>query len=105
MNARLVTREAAERDIRDIVTYIATDSPQAAERFRVEIWNAFRLITEQPDIGRAHSEFAVPLRSIRVSSRFRKYLVFYRRIGQETVEVVRVLHGARDIASLFENIP
>jgi toxin ParE1/3/4 len=103
MNARLTTREAADNDIRDIVTYIAVDSPRAAERFRIEIWDAFRLITEQPNIGRAHSDFTIPLRSIRVSPRFRKYLVFYR-VDRQAVEVVRILHSARDIAGLLENI-
>jgi toxin ParE1/3/4 len=32
--------------------------------------------------------------------RFRNYLIFYRRTNDE-VEVLRVLHGARDIRSIL----
>jgi toxin ParE1/3/4 len=35
-------------------------------------------------------------------SRFKKYLIFYRQVAAG-IEVVRVLHGARDIPSILED--
>lgn len=104
MTARLSTTEAADADILDIASYLEVESPQAATRFETEIWDAFRLIAEQPAIGRGHDGLASPLRSIRVSPRFWRYLVFYRQLDDRSVEVVRVLHGARDIASLIASL-
>ena len=33
--------------------------------------------------------------------RFEKYLIFYR-FNDDTLEVIRVLHGARDLTRIFE---
>jgi toxin ParE1/3/4 len=55
-----------------------------------------------PDLGRARS-FMRPglsgLRSFRVAG-FRNYLVFYRT-SPCGIDIVRVLHGARDLDTLF----
>jgi hypothetical protein len=32
---------------------------------------------------------------------FRKYLIFYRSVGDEGIEIIRVLHGARDVANVI----
>ncbi|HEX3673764.1 MAG TPA: type II toxin-antitoxin system RelE/ParE family toxin [Rhizomicrobium sp.] len=101
MTFRLTTTKRADDDIRAIARYIFADNAIAAGRFTGEIWQAFRLIAEQPDIGRAVTGFEA-LRAIRVSARFRRYHVIYRRLDHETVEVVRIWHSARDIARLFE---
>ena len=45
--------------------------------------------------------FGEPLRVVRVSSRFRRYLIFYRLLDETTIEIVRLLHGARDLAALL----
>lgn len=49
-------------------------------------------------MGRKRDELVPNLRSFPVGN----YLIFYRPINQG-IEVLRVLHGARDIPSIFED--
>ncbi|MBM3942105.1 MAG: type II toxin-antitoxin system RelE/ParE family toxin [SAR202 cluster bacterium] len=49
-----------------------------------------------PRIGRRRSELAPELRSFAVQD----YVILYRPMA-DGVEVVRILHGSRDIESLF----
>jgi toxin ParE1/3/4 len=59
-----------------------------------------RLVATQPHIGRARPELAPELRSVPEG----RYVMFYRPLP-DGVEIVRVLHGARDLDSVFvENI-
>jgi plasmid stabilization system protein ParE len=67
------------------------------------LWDCFQRIAESPDIGHAVPEFTT-LRAVRVSSRFWRYFVFYRSPDTETIEAVRVLHGARDLTALLRDI-
>ncbi|RCJ37990.1 plasmid stabilization protein [Nostoc minutum NIES-26] len=87
----------AKGDLADIWLYIAQDSERAADAIIDKIMQKFDELLANPGIGRARSELAPELRSISVG----KYLIFYRSIP-EYVEIVRVIHGARDIESLFE---
>ena len=59
-------------------------------------------LASTPDIGRPYASSHSRLRDVRAISigRFRNYLIFYRRTADE-VEVLRVLHGARDIRSIL----
>jgi toxin ParE1/3/4 len=52
-----------------------------------------------PNMGRSREEIARNLRSFPVGN----YVVFYRII-EEGIEVLRVLHGSRDIKRFFEEI-
>ena len=101
MTAVVTTTQAADDDIRNAAHYISQDSPLSAARFATEILECFQRIAEFPQSGREIDALATPLRRVRVSSRFRRWLVFYRRLDAETLEVVRVLHGARDVTALL----
>jgi|SRR6185295_4131924 len=101
MSLLVTTTQAADDDIRDIATYIAADNRPAARRFGVELSQTFDLIADTPLLGRRVQGFGAVLRVVRVSSRFRRYLIFYRQIDKSTVEIVRVLHGARDITAIL----
>lgn len=91
---------AAEQDIREIAEYIALDSPRSAERFEVEFAAATNRIRGFPKIGHRRPELSSSFLLARVSSRFRHYLIVYRLLDKDTCgQVVRVLHGARDISS------
>lgn len=93
----------AEADVADIVSFIAEDNPNAAERFLEAAEAAFDLLASMPSMGRAvpfQGRTAQGIRMWRVQG-FERYLIFYRAVEQG-IEVVRVLHGARDIERLFE---
>jgi toxin ParE1/3/4 len=93
---------SADADVAGIATYIAANNPRAALRFVDTVFRHLQLLATQPELGRVRrfpgSRFP-GLRSWRVPG-FRSYVMFYRRAGRD-VEVVRVLHAARDLDALF----
>lgn len=104
MRFRVSQRARARQDILELVAYVAADSPKAAAK----LYDAYERIlattlAATPDIGRPYRSAAARLRGVCAVSigRFRNYLIFYRRQGDE-VEVLRVLHGARDIRSILD---
>lgn len=84
--------EAAERDLTEIVTYIAQDNPAAAERMFVDFGLRFDLLAQRPRLGRSRPEIGAGVRSLPVG----RYLIFYR-IGRDAVEIARVVHGAQSV--------
>jgi toxin ParE1/3/4 len=99
---RLVTlTRVAEQDIRDIASYIALDNPPAARQFGAAILDATRQLREFPNSGRSIPGY--PMRALRVSSQFRRYHIYYRFIEADAIEIVRVLHSARDISAVLEH--
>jgi toxin ParE1/3/4 len=100
MSWQVVKRPAAEADITELATHIAMDSMATAERFLECAEAAFTQLAETPYIGRPWVHVLARLKGLRVSSipGFRNHLVFYRP-SKHTIDVVRVLHGARDLDS------
>ena len=94
--ARVTRRPLAEADILEIWDYIADDSMEAADRWVDQLDEKFQLIATQPMMGRAREELVPGLRSFP----FRRYVIFYMPIGNG-IDVVRVLHGARDVDAVF----
>jgi toxin ParE1/3/4 len=102
--ARIVRRPRAVRDIVEIAVYIGQDSPAAAQRFVDATDRTFTLLADQPRLGRIYAPDHPQLTAIRCLSvsDFPRYLLFYRLAGA-TVEVLRVIHGARDLMSILED--
>ena len=103
MMRRIRIRPQAERDLDDLVAYIARDNRDAAFRFLDAARRTFEQLAATPDLGIlwnfAHPSLA-DVRAWRIG-RFRNYLIFYRAL-EDAIEVIRILHGARDIESLFQ---
>ena len=76
--------------------YIADDSLAAADRWVDRLDEQFRVLATQPMMGRARDELAPGVRSFP----FGRYVVFYVPLD-DGIDVVRVLHGARDIDAVF----
>jgi toxin ParE1/3/4 len=72
---------------------------EAAEKVVRAIDDACRLVGEHPLAGRSRDEIRPGLRSVGA----RPYIVFYR-VRDEHPEIVRVLHGRRDIGRIFRGI-
>ncbi len=92
----------ARADLVEIAAFIAEDNPEAAERFLHAAEAAFSMIASLPSLGRTfrfQSPAAHGMRVWRVEG-FERYLIVYRA-GAARIEIVRVLHGSRDIAGLF----
>src|SRR5436309_6116263 len=88
----------AGRDLREIRTYIARDDPEAARRMVATIRGKCRLLSQHPALGRPREDLQPGIRSFPVGA----YLIFYQPAA-DGIQVVRVLHGARDIPALFES--
>jgi toxin ParE1/3/4 len=92
----ILKRPRAKSDLVEIWDYIADDSEARADAFLDRIDQKFRTLAQRPGIGRLRDELAEGLRSFPVG----RYVVFYRPLP-EGVEIVRVLHGARDLNAAF----
>ncbi|MCX7045710.1 MAG: type II toxin-antitoxin system RelE/ParE family toxin [Candidatus Sumerlaeota bacterium] len=93
----LLLTPAAIRDVENIHDYIAADKPQAAIRFIRTLEEKCELLAESPGLGKRRDELARGLRSHAVGN----YVIFYRP-SKSGIEVIRILHGGRDIPSIFE---
>ena len=89
---------AADADIDEAGLYIAKDNLNAALRFYDALDRTFRQTRDHPQRWPRYEMEHSRLTELRKRSvtGFRNYLVFYR-IDADIVEVIRVLHGARDI--------
>jgi toxin ParE1/3/4 len=94
----VVVRPRASADLADIWAYIAEGSVRQADRFAATIDDHFQALARRPQMGRSRPELARNVRSFPVG----KYVIFYVALV-DGVEVVRVLHGARDIDSIMHD--
>ena len=77
--------------------YIARNNPAAADRLIDAIHKAAPCQHVRfPESGRARREFGADVRSFVVSP----YVIFYRPT-EGTIQVLRVLHGRRDIGRIM----
>jgi plasmid stabilization system protein ParE len=95
--SRYILSPESRDDLDEIIDYIARDSPQAARRVMKKIKEAIVLLAEMPMIGHLREDLTdEPLRFWPVYS----CLVIYRA-ERKPLEVVRILHGARDVKSIL----
>ncbi len=87
----------ASEDLLDTWSYIADDSEANADGFIDKIYETMELLTRQPGLGRHRDQLAPGIQSFPVD----RYIIFYR-VVPGAIEIVRVLHGARDIENIFE---
>ena len=88
-----------EFDLNEIWEHIALDSVDLADKWIGKFFDAFELIGQSPRIGHRRDDLtAFGVLFWPVGS----FLVIYRR-GKEAVEIVAVVHGARDIPSFLAN--
>lgn len=93
---------AADTDLDEAALYIARDSEEQALRLYDSADATFRLIREHPERWPIYELEHPRLQGVRRCSiiGFRNHLVFFRLEG-EVVEVIRILHGARDILPIL----
>ena len=88
----------ANSDLIEIWSYIADDSIANADAFIDKLCETIQLLAQKPGSGRQREELAPGIQSFP----FGRYIIFYR-VVTSTIEIVRVLHGARDIENIFES--
>ena len=95
--AEIMKLSHATDDLAEIWDYIADDSETQADLFIDTIDRKLQLLAEQPNLGRSRGELAENIRSFPIG----RYVIFYVAMPS-CIQVVRVLHGARDLAPIFE---
>ena len=97
---KLAFTPTARRDIQEIGDYIALDSRRQAMRFVIALERFCARFRSQPErypLSPRHAK-----RGIRRAPH-RGYLIFYR-VRDTTVEILRILHAARDVDTIAEHL-
>jgi toxin ParE1/3/4 len=94
--SHFIRTSQAEEDLLSIWEYIADDSRKNANAVLKTIDERCALLAQHPQLGSARYDLAEDLRYTPVGS----YLILYRRLANG-VEIVRVLHGARNLEAIF----
>jgi len=94
----IIKRPRALIDLAEIWDYIAEGSTAHADTFSALIDDKFHVLARQAGIGRARPELGKGIRSFVVG----QYVILYLSLPNG-IDVIRVLHGARDIAEIFRD--
>ncbi len=103
MPSNALIRPAAKRDIVEQALHIAQDNPDAAEKFLDVIEGTSAMLAGMPEMGALRSFNNPALEGIRMwpVKGFEKHLIFYCPTANG-IEVIRILHAARDIQGVLE---
>lgn len=93
---QVIISPEAEADLLEIWDYIAQSNEVAADRLLDSIDQKLTLLSDSPYVGKERDDLSIELRSFPIKN----YVIFYRPVDGG-IEVVRVLHGARDIENLI----
>jgi toxin ParE1/3/4 len=98
----LVIHPRADLDQFEIFSYLAKNNPRAARRFLDSLDAVWNSINSDPARGHRYlnsKRSDEDWRYVRVPG-FESYFIFYRLTGQNA-EVVRIVHGSRDLDAIF----
>jgi toxin ParE1/3/4 len=93
---RILIRRVARNDIDGISDYISQDNPRRANSFIEEIYHKIQVIAERPLSFPTREDVSTGLRSALHGN----YLILFRIVDDE-IHISRVVHGSRDLDSLF----
>jgi toxin ParE1/3/4 len=98
--ARILRRPRAASDIAEIWDYIAEDSLAQADAWVDRLDATLNTLANHPLMGRVREELSPGLRSLP----FGRYVIFYQPLS-DGIDVIRILHSARDINTVFIEAP
>ena len=98
-SVRKVFRSAqASRDMLQIWRHIAKDNPIAADKVLKHLQQRYIILADHPYAGESCHELLPQMRALTAGS----YRIFYR-VSPERVEILRILHTARNLSAIFES--
>ena len=95
----LLRTSQASEDLLEIWLHLAETDVARADRLLDAIYEKCLLLAGFPAMGRVRHKLSVGLRSFAVDN----YVVFYQPV-MDGIELLRVLHGSRDIESVFDDM-
>jgi len=101
----ILKRKQAIRSILELAEWISEEKPDSAYKFIESTEKTFHLLEKNPEIGRLYRFLSRRLADVRVwrVAGFENFLIFYRP-QQDGVEILDVIHGARDLAAILEDL-
>ena len=75
-------------------------SLDVADRFLVRVEEAAALLSTTAPWWRERNDIAAGVRAVRM--RTYPYLLLYRLVGRDSVEVISIVHGRRNVQALFK---
>ncbi len=103
--ARILERPRARQELENIAVYIGRDSPQAARRFLAKVRKLYGTLAVMPEMGSHWKPENPRFAGVRhfPIPRYPKYVIFYRPLPEgDGVEIIHMMHGARDLGAIFE---
>jgi toxin ParE1/3/4 len=102
MTRRIVIRPKASLDLDEQFAYIAENNFNAALSFFDATRQTFSQLAQLPSIGGVYNAKNPRLAGLRKWGvrGFEKHLIFYLE-GDEYIEIVRLIHAARDISQIL----
>ena len=102
---KLHIRPRAAKDVDEIIDYFVLKNTQTAQDFVSDLERCFTLLAENPQIGvqREYRSKALAGMHMFPLKNYSSCLVFYMA-DDRTIDIVRILHGRRDIERLFTNV-
>lgn len=103
MNRRITISPKASRDLEEQFDYIAQENLEAAMRFFDSVRQTFSQLAQTPGVGTPCQLSNPRLQGLRqwAVKGFKKHLIYYLT-DDSSVEIVRLLHSARDILPILE---
>ena len=102
MSLSLSILPAAENDLSEIGDYFDERNDTLSHRFYGQFWKTVQTLTASPNLGercRFRNPATKDMRVWQVDG-FSNYLIFYRLNGEQ-LEILRILHGARNYETMF----
>ena len=98
MTGELRLTQAAKQDLADIwVEIIEARDERSADRMTRRILDICRMKAEFPETGQSREDIAPGIRS----ASNRPYVIFFRP-EEESILVLRILHGRRDVRTILQ---
>lgn len=101
---RIRVAPKARNDIKACAAWIRKDNPTAAQRFVDAVSRTCDEIAQMPGIGSLRYADIPLIHGVRMIAvrEFENYLLFYLE-HEASVDVIRLLHGARDIPEALQS--
>jgi toxin ParE1/3/4 len=94
---KVIFRSKAEKDLRDIYEFIASDSPVNAMEFVRRLQTFCSSLESFPERGAPRDDFAVGVRILV----FEKRITIAYRIDGNRVQILRLFHAGRNTPAAF----
>jgi toxin ParE1/3/4 len=86
----------SQRDFAEILDFLGKNDPDSALDFITRLQLMCERLAKMPELGRKRDDIKSGYRSFPIE----RYIIFYR-MTDEGVEILGIVHGARDIENIF----